>query len=354
MVHGEIGVGLIPKHRINTGSIRVMVNRDINFSLWLDFIERDYLKNEFSTLIKKGIVNGATSNPAIFANAITTSPAYKEQLASLEGKSAKEKYEALAIEDIKTAAQMLRPLYDKGDDGYISIEVDPFLCNDTQGTIEEGKRLFKAIGEPNVMIKVPATQAGYEAMSALMAEGISVNATLVFSPKQATQCFKAMTKGIAKGEIYGACRVEAVISVFVSRFDRALDVELEQAGIDPSKTGIYNAAKIYNMIEGNEVPNIRALFASTGVKGDSLAPNYYIKGLMAAHSVNTAPLATIEAHIATNDRAEVLPLDNEVINGYFMNLEDNDFNMDKIYKQLLDEGLVAFEESFKEMLNQIA
>lgn len=330
-----------------------MVKRDINFSLWLDFIERDYLKNEFSALIEKGIINGATSNPAIFANAITTSPAYKEQLASLEGKSAKEKYEALAIEDIRTAAQMLRPLYDAGNDGYISIEVDPFLCNDTQGTIEEGKRLFKAIGEPNVMVKVPATQAGYEAMTALMEDGISVNATLIFSPKQATQCFKAMTKGIQKCETYGGCRVEAVISVFVSRFDRALDTELEAAGIDPAKTGIYNAAKIYNMIEANEVPNIRALFASTGVKGDDLVPNYYIKELMAAHSVNTAPLATIEAHIQTNDTKELLPIDNSVINGYFMNLEDNGFNMDKIYKQLLDEGLVAFEDSFKDMLEQI-
>ena len=330
-----------------------MVNKEINFSLWLDFIERDYLKNEFSTLLEKGIVNGATSNPAIFANAITTSPAYKEQLASLEGKSAKEKYEALAIEDIKTAATMLRPLYDSSNDGYISIEVDPFLCNDTEGTIAEGKRLFKAIGEPNVMVKVPATQAGYEAMTELMSEGISVNATLVFSPKQATQCFKAMRKGIAKGEKYGACRVEGVISVFVSRFDRSLDVELEQAGIDPAKTGIYNAAKIYNMIEANEVPNIRALFASTGVKGDALDANYYIKGLMAAHSVNTAPLATIEAHIATSDNAEALPIEQSLLNGYFMNLEDNGFDMDKIYKQLLDEGLVSFEESFKDMLEQI-
>ncbi len=331
-----------------------MVNREINFSLWLDFIERDYLKNDFPTLLEKGIVNGATSNPAIFAQAITSSPAYKEQLASLEGKSAKEKYEALAIEDIRTAAQILRPLYDKRNDGYISIEVDPFLCNDTEGTIAEGKRLFKAIGEPNVMVKVPATQAGYAAMTELMSVGISVNATLVFSPKQATQCFKAMTKGIAQGEQYGSCRVEAVISVFVSRFDRALDKELEQVGIDPAKTGIYNAAKIYNMIEGNEVSNIRALFASTGVKGDDLEANYYIKGLMAAHSVNTAPLATIEAHIQAADSTENLPLDPALINGYFMNLEDNGFDMDKIYKQLLDEGIVSFEESFKDMLDQIS
>jgi transaldolase len=330
-----------------------MVNREINFSLWLDFIERDYLKNEFSNLLEKGIVNGATSNPAIFANAITTSPAYKEQLVSLEGRSAKEKYEALAIQDIKTAAQMLRPLYDDGNDGYISIEVDPFLCNDTESTIEEGKRLFEAIGEPNVMIKVPATKAGYDAMTELMSMGISVNATLIFSPKQATQCFKAMTKGIAKGEQFGSCRVEGVISVFVSRFDRLLDAELEQAGIEPGKTGIYNAAKIYNMIEGNGVPNIRALFASTGVKGDDFEPNYYIKGLMAAHSVNTAPLNTIQEHIKTSDTKEALPIDQDEINGYFMNLEDNGFKMDDIYKELLEQGLEAFEQSFKEMLETI-
>jgi transaldolase len=330
-----------------------MVNKEINFSLWLDFIERDYLKNEFGKLLEQGIVNGATSNPAIFAEAITTSPAYKEQLATLEGKSAKEKYEALAVEDIKTAAQMLRPLYDDGNDGYISIEVDPFLCNDTEGTIKEGKRLFRAIGEPNVMVKVPATQAGYEAMTALMAEGISVNATLIFSPKQAIQCFKAMTKGIAEGEKFGSCRVEGVISVFVSRFDRALDTELEASGIDPHKSGIYNAAKIYNMIEKNGVSNIRALFASTGVKGDNLTANYYIKGLMAAHSVNTAPLATIEAHLKSNETAEELPIDDTILNGYFMNLEDNGFKMDDVYKQLLDEGLVAFEESFTKMLDKI-
>jgi len=139
----------------------------------------------------------------------------------------------------------------------------------------------------------------------------------------------------------------------VSRFDRALDAELEQAGVEPSKTGIYNAAKIYNMIESHEVPNIRALFASTGVKGDALEANYYIKGLMARHSVNTAPLATIEAHIETSDSAEALPIENELINGYFMNLEDNGFKMEKIYKELLDDGLKAFEASFQDMLEQI-
>ena len=330
-----------------------MVNRDINFSLWLDFVERDYLKNEFSALIEKGIINGATSNPSIFASAITTSPAYKTQLSELEGKSPKEKYEALAIEDIRTAAQALRPLYDEGNDGYISIEVDPFLSNDTQGTIEEGKRLFEAIAEPNVMVKVPATSAGYEAMQALLSMGISVNATLIFSPDQAKRCLKAMRIGIETFEADGGLRVEAVISVFVSRFDRLLDADLASEGIDVSKTGIYNAAKIYNSIEQTHTPSIKTLFASTGVKGDELPADYYIRELLAAHSVNTAPLATIEAYIANPEGREKLPLEDADINGYFTKLSDCGFDMDEVYKDLLNDGLKAFEEAFATMLDTL-
>ena len=330
-----------------------MVNRDIGFSLWLDFVERDYLKNEFGSLIEKGIINGATSNPSIFASAITTSPAYAEQLKSLDGKSAKEKYEALAIEDIRTAAQALRASYDAANDGYISIEVDPFLSNDTQGTIDEGKRLFAAIGEPNVMVKVPATEAGYDAMTELLSNGISVNATLIFSPKQAQKCLKAMKKGLDAFEVSGGGRCEAVISVFVSRFDRLLDSDLEKEGLDVSKTGIYNAAKIYNLIEANHTPSVRTLFASTGVKGDDLPVDYYMRELLAPHSVNTAPLATIEAYIATPADEAKLPIDDDVINGYFTKLSDNGFDMDAVYKELLKDGLEAFEKAFQEMLDTL-
>jgi len=330
-----------------------MVNRDIGFSLWLDFVERDYLKNEFGSLIEKGIINGATSNPSIFASAITTSPAYEEQLKSLAGKSAKEKYEALAIEDIKTAAKALRTIYDEGNDGYISIEVDPFLSKDTQGTIAEGKRLFATINEPNVMVKVPATEAGYDAMTELLANGISVNATLVFSPKQAQKCLKAMKKGFDAFEASGGGRCEAVISVFVSRFDRLLDSNLEAEGIDVAKTGIYNAAKIYNLIEASHMPAVRTLFASTGVKGDTLEADYYMRELLAPHSVNTAPLSTIEAYISTEASAPKFPIDNDVINGYFTKLSDNGFAIDNVCSELLNAGLEAFEQSFQEMLDTL-
>lgn len=330
-----------------------MVNRDINFSLWLDFVERDFLKNEFGALIDKDIINGATSNPSIFASAITSSPAYKAQLSTLEGKTPKEKYEALAIEDIRTAAQALRDSYDQGNDGYISIEVDPFLSHDTKGTIEEGKRLFAAIGEPNVMVKVPATEAGYNAMSELLTNGISVNATLVFSPKQANKCLKAMKKGIDAFEALGGGRCEAVVSVFVSRFDRMLDKDLAAEGLDVAQTGIYNAAKIYNLIESNHTPSVRTLFASTGVKGDDLPADYYMRELLAPHSVNTAPLATIEAYIKRSASTPKLPLDEREVNGYFTKLSDNGFDMEKVYAQLLQEGLEAFEKAFQEMLDTL-
>ncbi|MEY3002811.1 MAG: hypothetical protein RLZZ428_1186 [Pseudomonadota bacterium] len=330
-----------------------MVNREIGFSLWLDFIERDFLKNEFGKLIEEGVINGATSNPSIFAAAITTSPAYQKQLSSLCGKSAKEKYEALAIEDIKHAAQVLRPLYDEGNDGYISIEVDPYLSNSYKQTLEEGKRLFHAVGEPNVMIKIPATDAGYKAMQGLLTNGIPVNATLIFSPEQARKCLDAMKVGLDKFEKLGGRRCEAVISVFVSRFDRLLDDQLKDKGMDLTKTGIYNAAKIYNIIEANRTPAIRTLFASTGVKGDTPEAAYYMKALYGAHCVNTAPLSTIEAFQNSALPEASLPMGEEMVEGYFNELEANGIDMNEVYDILLREGLDAFEKAFKDMLDSL-
>ncbi|ATB68372.1 transaldolase [Sulfurospirillum diekertiae] len=171
-----------------------MYKNDIKFSLWCDFVERSFLEGEFGDLIEKKIVNAATSNPSIFKSAFLGSPAYAEDKAKLHGKSAKEMYEALAIGDIQRAAKKLLPLYEKDDDGFISIEVDPFLCDDAEATIEEGKRLFKAIGYPNVMIKVPATEEGFIAMEVLLSEGINVNATLIFSDIQTKYCLEAFTR----------------------------------------------------------------------------------------------------------------------------------------------------------------
>jgi transaldolase len=318
------------------------------FSLWADFIERDYLDNGFKTLIEEGIINGATSNPSIFKNAILTSPAYKRQIEELSGLDAKAKYEALAIFDIQKAADILRPLYDKGDDGYVSIEVDPMLCDDTTATVDEGRRLYKLIDRPNVMIKVPATEAGYGAMKALVGDGIAVNATLVFSKEQALAAADAFAEGQREG-----ASVDTVISVFVSRIDRALDTVLVEKGITPALAGIYNAAAIYSAIEAKGVERCRTLFASTGVKGDDLRPSYYIDELLAANTVNTAPVETIDAFVKGGDRTIKLAIDAETIDSHFKKIEAVGIDFDDVVAKQIRDGLDAFKEAFSEILSEL-
>jgi transaldolase len=331
-----------------------MIDDNIGFSLWLDFIERDFLRHRFVEMVEHRIVNGATSNPSIFAQAIGTSPAYEEALEELKGLPPKAKYEKLAIEDIKSAAIALRGVYDKGSEGYVSIEVDPFLANDTEETIAEARRLFAEIDEPNVMIKIPATEAGYPAMQALLADGISVNATLVFSPMQARACLDAMKIGIDEFENTGGERVEAVISVFVSRFDRLLDSQLKEAGLPVGRTGIMNASKIYNIVEANHTPSIRTLFASTGVKaGQPFPADYYIRELYGPHCVNTAPLETIEAFEGGEPPVVKLPRSEEEIEAYFHELGKHGIVMDAVYAQLMAEGVEAFEKAFAELLKKL-
>lgn len=322
---------------------------DARFSLWADFIERSFLDGEFKELIEQGVVNGATSNPSIFKNAILTSDAYKEQLSKLGHVSPKEKYEAVAIYDIQKAADILRPLFDQGDDGYVSIEVDPFLCDDAEGTIAEGIRLFETINRPNVMIKVPSTEAGYRAMETLASRQIPVNATLIFSAEQALKCANAFVRAAQKA----SAPVDTVISVFVSRIDRAIDARLREQGVEPGLAGIMNAAQIYASVEKLGVPKCRVLFASTGVKGDEYRPSYYIDELLAANSVNTAPIGTINAFVKGGDRHIKLPLDEGAITNHLEKIAASGILMDEVITQQIQEGLEAFKEAFSEILNTL-
>lgn len=314
-----------------------------NFSLWCDFVERDFLKGEFVELLNKEIFNGATSNPAIFKSAFLTSPAYQDDRKKLKDLDSKSVYEKLAIEDIKRAATTMQNLYKSSNDGFISIEVDPTLCDDANGTIKEGKRLFKEIGKKNVMIKVPATKAGYIAMEELVKSGIHVNATLIFSPDQAKCCMDAFKRA-------NNADAKCVVSVFVSRFDSKLDKQIETFGMKTSKVGICNATKIYDLIETYNLPNVRTLFASTGVKTDGLELDYYIKELLYKNSVNTAPLGTIKAFI--NSKAIEKQPAKEYIK-YFEDLEKNGVDMKKAYDELLEDGLASFKEAFAQILKEL-
>ncbi len=329
-----------------------MFLEDIKFSLWCDFVERSFLQNGFKKLIDNGVINGATSNPAIFKEAILNSPIYKAKIKELKNLSAKEIYEEIACEDIGLAADILEPLHKKGDDGFISIEIDPRLCDDTKESIKEGKRLYQKIGKKNVMIKVPATKAGYEVIEELVGSGINVNITLVFSPLQAKYSLEAIKRAhqkIATKRDFP----QVVISVFVSRFDRKLDNILLQKNIKTSLTGIYNATKIYNMIKSQNIINVRTLFASTGVKGDNLEGDYYIKELLYPDSINTAPLKTIDRFLKNRGFIPKEPLSNDIIDEYFWVLKNQGIDMDKIYDELLSEGIEAFKIAFDEILNEL-
>lgn len=329
-----------------------------DFSLWCDFVEREFLVGEFRAMIERGEIKGATSNPAIFASAILNSPAYKKSIEKLQGLSAKEIYENLAFSDIKSAATSLLPLWERNkNDGFISIEIDPMLCDEAGKSIDEGQRIFERINMPNVMIKVPATEAGYEVMSALYADKININATLVFSTSQVKKCLNALGACDNDSEI----APKAVISVFVSRFDRfvesaesganrvdsatfSLDSKNRTADSAP-KLGIYNAMKCYKIIENFSNPHIRTLFASTGVKGNALPASYYVTNLLLPNTINTAPLGTIKDFVA--QKREFVEASKN-IDEFLAN-----FEVDKIAQKLLNDGLEAFKIEFEKLLKSI-
>lgn len=326
------------------------LKEDINFSLWCDFVERDFLENKFKDIIENGTIHGATSNPAIFESSISNSVAYAQQIEMLKANEPKTIYEELAITDIKRAAELLDDLHREDlDDGFISIEVDPGLCDDAKGTIEEGMRLNSQIGAENVMIKVPATKAGYEAMKELTSAGVNVNATLIFSPEQAIECAKALDEGIKASNK----DIKAVISVFVSRLDRMCDSELRSKGLEAGKLGIVNAAKCYHEVEKFQNKNIRTLFASTGVKGNDLEASYYVDNLLYPNSVNTAPLATIEEWLENGVKEPSEVISETECDKYFALLESKDVDIKAVYENLLNDGLVSFKDSFKDLLSKL-
>ncbi len=312
-------------------------------SVWVDYLDREFLDTTFKEWVESKVVKGLTSNPSIFANALKKE-VYKEDLKKLRGKSPKEIYEEIATKDIQKACDILEPLYDKGDDGYASIEVDPRLINDAKGTIDEALRLYDKIERDNVMIKIPANEAGYKAMEELAKRGININATLVFSPNQAMRSLEAISKGPRT--------IDGVISVFVSRFDRKLNPLLARQNLAKDRVGFFNAIKIYNQIEAAGYPNIRTLFASTGVKQDYLPKDYYVKNLNLPHSVITLPPDVIE-EIKDKEIEESFHFQTKHIDAFLSFLSPAGINMQKVYQELFDEGAEAFVKAFEEMLNSI-
>ncbi|SQB98941.1 transaldolase [Helicobacter fennelliae] len=333
-----------------------------DFSLWCDFIERGFLQKDFDRLISEQKFNGATSNPSIFAQAILHSASYQDEIQALKAKqyNSKQIYETLAIKDIQLVASKLNAFYIANQDsGYISIEIDPRLCDDVKASIAEGRRLYEEIGFENVMIKVPATQAGFEVMKELYASGIHINATLVFSPAQAKECARILNDSAKTS-------ARAVISVFVSRFDTldmtnainttdATNATLENPNVCAyPRLGILNAMVCYSEIEAFNNPNIRTLFASTGAKSPHIPKDFYITNLIAPHTINTAPLATIEAFWQNPSQRVIQWLDKKRALDEIAHINLGGKSLDSIYDMLLQNGLSAFKSSFQELLASLS
>jgi transaldolase/glucose-6-phosphate isomerase len=352
-------------------------------SVWLDFIRKSLLTSgELEHLIDDDGLRGVTSNPAIFEKAIAGSSDYTELLQSLAGRSeldAKARYEQLAIRDIQDTADLLRPVYlaTKRRDGYVSLEVSPYLARDTEGTLEEGRRLWKAVGRDNVMIKVPATPEGIPAFRQLISEGINVNVTLLFSQGVYEQVAQAYIEGVEEfgRRALDLGKVASVASFFISRIDSAIDSLVtarlaaskdlaEQALLRSilGKIAIANAKLTYQAYERifhaerwaelakHGAQSQRVLWASTGTKNPNYSDVIYVEELIGSDTVNTMPPATLSAFRDHGKARRSLTEDLEAAHDHMDTLQKVGISMDEVTHKLLEEGLTLFSEAFDKLL----
>ncbi len=284
-------------------------------SVWLDQIRRSMTENgELARLVAEESLHGVTSNPAIFEKTILGSNDYDETVAQLarEGKTGREIYRAIAVRDVQEAADVLRTVYDAtgGRDGYVSLEVAPRLAHDTEGTIEQARSYWELLDRPNVMIKIPGTDEGLPAIEQMIYEGRNINVTLLFAVSQYVKVCEAFIAGLERRDAEGlSLDVHSVASFFVSRVDSEVDKRLEKLGRSDlaGKAGLANARAAYatfTEIFGGErfaalraagAPVQRPLWASTGVKNPAYPDTLYVDGLIAPDTVNTMPMATLQA-----------------------------------------------------------
>jgi transaldolase/glucose-6-phosphate isomerase len=354
-------------------------------SVWLDYIRRSLIASgELKRLIQEDGLRGVTSNPAIFEKAITGSTDYRDALAALrEAKlDAKSTYEQLAIRDIQDAADLLQPLYRASQrrDGYVSLEVSPYLARDTQGTLQEARRLWKAVSRDNVMIKVPATPEGIPAIQTLIGEGINVNVTLLFSQAAYEQVAQAYLAGLEKLAARGGYldRVASVASFFISRIDSALDAMLagrlknstdarEQALLRSlmGRVAIANAKLTYRRfhelfggprweaLARQGAQTQRVLWASTSTKNPSYRDVIYVEELIGPDTVNTIPPATFDAFRDHGQVRASLTEDVEGARDTMETLARVGISMQHVTDQLLHDGLALFSEAFDKLLSAV-
>ncbi|MBK5108326.1 MAG: transaldolase, partial [Anaerolineales bacterium] len=343
-------------------------------SIWYDNIQRSmFSSGKFEELIDVGIL-GMTSNPSIFDKAISGSSDYDAAIKELftAGQDLDSIYEQLVLEDIASSADLLRDVYERtnGVDGYISLEVRPTLAMDTEGTIAEARRLFKTLDRPNIMIKVPATPQGIPAIKTLIADGININVTLIFSIKQYESVAGAYLAGLEErlssgGEI---SHLASVASFFVSRVDSAVDRELEKISNSSllGKIGIANSKAAYlrfHEIFGNErweklskagARVQRPLWASTSTKNPAYPDTLYVDNLIGPDTVNTVPPAALEAFIDHGQVQLSLEHDTDLAFAQLQELHDLGIDLNQITQKLQDDGVAAFENSFHSLMDNLS
>jgi transaldolase len=352
-------------------------------SIWYDNIQRSLLSSgELAGMIERGEIRGVTSNPTIFMNAITKSEDYDQSLLPLVASqlSDEEIFFELAIEDIQAAADLFRPLYEQseGGDGYVSLEVSPYLANDTAATLEQAKDLWQRVDRPNLMIKIPATKAGLPAITEAIAAGINVNVTLIFSRQRYAEVMEAYLQGLEKraesGQPLGS--IASVASFFVSLVDTNVDAQLkkirtagrpqaEQAQQLLGKAAIANARLAYadfkevftsprfQALEEKGARVQRPLWASTSTKNPDYRDVIYIEELIGPDTVNTVPPQTLLAFL---DHGEVRPSLEEDLPGQqqvFARLEELGISMDEVTRQLEEEGVASFSDAFTVLLKAV-
>lgn len=347
-------------------------------SVWLDDIDRGQLRSGlFQRLIDEDGLSGATGNPTIFEHSITHSTTYDEQMQQLLalGKSAQEIYEALAMTDVKTMADLLRPTYEgtNGQDGFVSIEVSPYLAQDTQRTLSEVRRFWATIDRPNLLVKIPSTSAGVPAIRQAFAEGININITLIFSIENYRQVAEAYLSALEERSARGQdiSRIASVASFFVSRVDALVDTLLEDRiqafGPIPEQqqlkallgqAAIANARLAYQEFKGLfSGPRFEALkqrgarvqrplWASTSTKNPSYRDVLYVEELIGPDTVNTMPLTTIE-RFYEHGRVR-LSIEDSLLEAQaqLAALANIGIHYDQVTRQLQEEGVQKFIDSF--------
>jgi transaldolase len=351
---------------------------DAGVSIWLDDLSRQRLTSgSLANLIHDQHVSGVTTNPTIFAKAISDADAYAEQVTRLgsEGVSTALAIRVITTDDVRDAADLFKPVYDDTDgvDGRVSIEVEPGLARDTAKTVAQAKELWKTVGRENIFVKIPATKEGIPAITETLANGISVNVTLIFSLERYKAVVNAFLTGLEKALDNGrdVTKLASVASFFVSRVDTEIDKRLDAIGTDEAKAlkgkaAIANARLAYEVFEevfasdrwreietaGAKVQ--RPLWASTGVKDPTYKDTLYVEELVVANVVNTMPQATMDAFADHGEvRGDTVTGNYDADRKVIADLEKLGISYDEVVQLLEDEGVSKFDVSWSELENTV-